>query len=296
MKATLSELDFLRYLQDERRLSAKTLRNYELALRQFREWKSGFSDWAVITADDFRDYLLQLMKEDKARATVRLSFAGLRAFYRFLQRRHQLKLNPLLEVMLPKKQQQLPHVMSQRQVLDMLALPLTYAQGKQAPRWVGYRDAAILELFYSTGMRVSELTSLNVDALDATSETLRVIGKGNKERICPVGSPAVLAVQQYRQQAAVHDGALFISKLRSRITNQAVNDVVEKYWRASGLPLHITPHQFRHSFATHLLDNGADLRSVQLMLGHSSLSTTQLYTHVSQQRMKRVYDEAHPRA
>jgi integrase/recombinase XerC/integrase/recombinase XerD len=236
------------------------------------------------------------MKAEKARATIRLHFAGLRAFYRYLTRRQGLKRNPLLDVPLPKKQSTLPVVMSQQQVLDMLALPLTYPHEKQAPQWIGERDAAILEMFYSTGMRVSELTALNVESIDTRAEIIRVLGKGNKERICPIGSHAQQAVQRYRAKASVHQGPLFISKLRRRISNQAINDIIEKYWLASGLPVHITPHKFRHSFATHLLDNGADLRSVQTLLGHSSLSTTQLYTHVSQLRMKQSYDKAHPRA
>jgi site-specific recombinase XerD len=153
-----------------------------------------------------------------------------------------------------------------------------------------------LELFYSTGMRLSELVALNVADIDTYTETVRVFGKGKKERLCPVGSKALEAVQRYRLKAGVHDGALFLSKLRQRLSIQGVDDVVSKYWRASGLPVHLTPHKFRHSFATHLLNNGADLRSVQELLGHASLSTTQIYTHVSTQRMKEVYDKSHPRA
>jgi integrase/recombinase XerC len=287
---------FLSFLHDERHASPRTIENYAHALRQFRSNMPDFVQWESVTVEQFRDYLFVLMKQEKARATVRLAFAGLRAFFRYLTRRQGLKRNPLLQVSLPKKEQSLPVVMTQQQVLDMLDLPLRYSHEKQAPSWIGERDSAILEMFYTTGMRVSELTSLNVDSLDPISETLRVVGKGNKERICPVGSPALHAVQRYRSKAQVNEGPLFISKLRRRITNQAVNDIIEKYWKASGLPIHITPHKFRHSFATHMLDNGADLRSVQMLLGHSSLSTTQIYTHVSKQRLKQAYDDAHPRA
>jgi integrase/recombinase XerC len=182
------------------------------------------------------------------------------------------------------------------QIADMLTLPLTQEKTKRDAVWAPERDAAILELFYSTGMRLSELTALNVADIDTYTETVRVLGKGKKERICPVGSKALEAVQRYRAKAGVHDGALFLSKLRKRISIQGVDDVVNKYWRASGLPVHLTPHKFRHSFATHLLNNGADLRSVQELLGHASLSTTQIYTHVSTQRMKEVYEASHPRA
>jgi integrase/recombinase XerC/integrase/recombinase XerD len=167
---------------------------------------------------------------------------------------------------------------------------------KQAPAWTPERDAAILEMFYSTGMRLAELASMDVEDIDSIQETARVIGKGRKERICPVGGPALLAVQKYRAKAGVHEGALFLSKVRKRITGQAIADVVEKYWKHCGLPIHITPHKFRHSFATHLLNHGADLRSVQTLLGHASLATTQIYTHVSTQKMRQTYDDAHPRA
>lgn len=289
-------VEFLQFMEFERHSSVRTLRNYELGLRQFREWKKGFANWSDITADDFRAFLFDLMKREVARATIRLQFAALRSFFKFLTRRRGWKQNPLLEVQLPKQEKKLPVVLSVRQVISMLDLPLTIQHEKQAPAWAPERDAAILEMFYSTGMRLSELASLNVTDIDTITECARVIGKGNKERICPVGSPAITAVQRYRQKAGVHDGPLFLSKRRTRITTQALGDVVEKYWRHAGLPVRITPHKFRHSFATHLLNNGADLRAVQTLLGHASLSTTQIYTHVSTQRMKQVYDEAHPRA
>jgi integrase/recombinase XerC len=187
-------------------------------------------------------------------------------------------------------------VLTVTQVEAMLALPLSLEKSKRDAVWAPERDTAILELFYSTGMRLSELVGLNVADIDTYTETVRVFGKGKKERLCPVGSKALEAVQRYRAKAGVHDGALFLSKLRTRITAQSVDDVIMKYWRASGLPVHLTPHKLRHSFATHLLNNGADLRSVQELLGHASLSTTQIYTHVSTQRMKEVYEAAHPRA
>lgn len=286
---------FLEFMSSERRSSPRTLANYELALRQFREWRS-FKGWAELTADDFRAFLFDLMKQERGRATIRLQFAALRSFFKWLTRRRGLKTNPLLEVQLPKQEKKLPVVLTVAQIEQMLALPLTQEKSKRDAVWAPERDAAILELFYSTGMRLSELVALNVEDIDTYSETVRVFGKGSKERLCPVGGAALEAVQRYRLKAGVHAGALFLSKLRRRITTQAVDDVVSKYWRASGLPVHLTPHKLRHSFATHLLNNGADLRSVQELLGHASLSTTQIYTHVSTQRMKEVYEAAHPRA
>lgn len=288
--------EFLEFMEVERRSSPRTLANYELALRQFREWRTPFKGWSELTADDFRAFLFDRMKEERGRATIRLEFAALRSFFKWLTRRRGWKTNPLLEVMLPKREKKLPVVLTVAQIEQMLALPLTQEKSKRDAVWAPERDAAILELFYSTGMRLSELVALNVEDIDTYTETVRVFGKGSKERLCPVGGAALEAVQRYRLKSGVHNGALFLSKLRRRITTQAVDDVVSKYWRASGLPVHLTPHKLRHSFATHLLNNGADLRSVQELLGHASLSTTQIYTHVSTQRMKEVYNAAHPRA
>lgn len=288
--------EFLEFMEVERRSSERTLANYELALRQFREWRTPFKGWSELTADDFRVYLFELMKQERGRATIRLQFAAMRSFFKWLTRRRGWKTNPLLEVQLPKREKKLPVVLTVTQIEGMLTLPLTQEKSKRDAVWAPERDAAILELFYSTGMRLSELVSLNVADIDTYTETARVFGKGKKERLCPVGSKALEAVQRYRAKAGVHDGPLFLSKLRKRLSIQGVDDVVSKYWRASGLPVHLTPHKFRHSFATHLLNNGADLRSVQELLGHASLSTTQIYTHVSTQRMKEVYEKAHPRA
>lgn len=287
---------FLEFMEVERRSSPRTLENYRHALDEIRRRHAGFTDWEALTADDFRQYLFAMMKREMGRATIRLHFAALRSFFKWLTRRRGWKHNPLLDVQLPKQEKKLPVVLTVPQIEQMLDLPLKTPKDKQAPAWAPERDAAILELFYSTGMRLSELTSLNVEDIDSISECVRVFGKGRKERLCPVGSHALTALQRYRAKAGVHEGALFRSKVGRRITTQAIGNVVEKYWRMSGLPVHVTPHKLRHSFATHLLNNGADLRAVQTLLGHASLSTTQIYTHVSTQRMKEVYEAAHPRA
>lgn len=287
---------FLQFMEVERRSSPRTLENYAHALKTFREAQKNFTTWEALTADDFRRYLFDQMKREMGRATIRLHFSALRSFFKWMTRRQGLKQNPLLDVQLPKQEKKLPVVLTLTQITDMLDLPMKLEKERAAPVWAGERDSAILELFYSTGMRLSELASINVEDVDSYSDTVRVIGKGRKERLLPIGTPAMEAIQRYRQKAAVHDGPLFISKLRKRITTQAIADVVDKYWKKSGLPIHVTPHKLRHSFATHLLNNGADLRSVQELLGHASLSTTQIYTHVSTQRMKEVYNAAHPRA
>ena len=166
----------------------------------------------------------------------------------------------------------------------------------RAPVWMPARDVAILELFYSSGLRLAELVALEVGHVDAYSESVRVLGKGRKERVVPVGAPALAAIQKYRQEAGVHTGPLFISKVRKRLARENVWLVLKRYLPHTSIPVQVSPHKLRHSFATHLLDAGADLRSVQSLLGHASLSTTQIYTHVTIERLKTAYDEAHPRA
>jgi site-specific recombinase XerD len=287
---------FLTFMEVERNASPRTLENYRHALDSFRLGHKGYASWEALTADDFRRYLFELMKAEKGRATIRLHFAALRSFFKFLTRRCGWTKNPLLEVQLPKQEKKLPVTLTVKQVTSMLDLPMVTPKEKQAPLWAAERDSAILEMFYSTGVRISELAGMNVADVDVYTETVKVLGKGRKQRLCPMGEPAVKALQRYRSKAAVHDGPLFRSKVGKRMTVQAITDIVKKYCRLAGVPVNVTPHKFRHSFATHLLDNGADLRSVQELLGHASLSTTQIYTHVTTERMKKVYEGAHPRA
>ena len=288
--------EYFEFLSVEKNASPRTLANYEHALLEFTRRYTAFPGWFECTADDFRRYLFDCMKRDMARSTIRLHFAALRSFYKFLTHRKGLEANPLVDVQLPKAEKKLPVVLTIKQVEEMLELPFKIEHGKQAPKWLPERDAAILETFYSTGLRRAELVSMDVEDVDIYTESVRVMGKGAKERICPLGEPALRAIQRYRQAAEVHSGPLFLSKVRKRITGRAISDIVKKYLRHSDIALDVTPHKLRHSFATHLLNNGADLRSVQSLLGHASLSTTQIYTHVSVKRMKEVYDKAHPRA
>jgi site-specific recombinase XerD len=282
-------------LEGERNASPRTLTNYRHALRQFQEFRPAVT-WRAATADDFRAFLFDLMKRGQSRASTRLTFSALRSFYRFLMERKNLPANPLASVLLPKAEKQLPAFLTIRQVEDLLAAPLKAPLEKQAPEWVPLRDTAILELLYSCGLRLSEVAALNVGDLDIYSETLRVVGKGSKERVCPVGEPALRAVSAYRQAARVHNGPLFINKMRRRLGATSIWARMKKYIRQTGLPATTSPHKLRHSFATHMLDNGADLRSLQTLLGHASLSTTQVYTHVTTERLKRAYDQSHPRA
>jgi len=231
-----------------------------------------------------------------ARSYVRLTFAALRSFYKYLVEREGFRDNPLREVQLPKMEKKLPIVLSVSQVDELLTAPNKIERQSQAPVWAAARDAAMMELFYSSGLRLSELAALNVADVDTFSETVRVLGKGRKERIVPVGQLALKAVQQYRFEASVQSGPLFLSKLRKRMSARSVWLMLKKHSSQTSIQLSVSPHKLRHSFATHLLDNGADLRSVQTLLGHANLSTTQIYTHVTMERVKKAYDDAHPRS
>ncbi|MEM9081798.1 MAG: tyrosine recombinase XerC [Verrucomicrobiota bacterium] len=288
---------FLEFMSTEKNASPHTLANYERTLRLYRDHVGdSFSNWLDLTPDHFRAYLYELMKADTARATIRLRFAALRSFYKYLTHRQGLPKNPLAEVQLPKAEKKLPVTLSIKQIEHLLSLPYQIPLSKQAPAWLPHRDTAILELFYSTGLRLAELVSLDATQIDSTTDAIRVLGKGSKERLLPVGSHALTAIQKYRQAADVHTGPLFISKLRKRLSTRAINDILKKYLKHSDIPFNVTPHKLRHSFATHLLDNGADLRAVQSLLGHASLSTTQIYTAVTKSRLQDAYQSAHPRA
>lgn len=286
---------FFEFLEVERNASLKTLENYRHALTRFRE-SPNQPAWKELTADHFRRYLFECMKRGMARPTIRLHFAALRTFFRFLTERHGLASNPLQEVLLPKLEKKLPMVFTAKQIDELLSAPLRIEKSKRAPVWMPARDAAILELFYSSGLRLSELVALDVASVDLYSESVRVLGKGRKERVVPVGAPALAAIQKYRHEANVHAGPLFISKVRRRLGRENVWLVLKRYLPHTSIPANASPHKLRHSFATHLLDAGADLRSVQSLLGHASLSTTQIYTHVTVERLKAAYDDAHPRA
>jgi integrase/recombinase XerC len=286
--------EFLRYLAVERNASSRTLKAYRQALAAFRAQTE--ARWKKCTANDFRDYLFALMKRGQARSYVRLQFSAFRTFYQFLAARKGLRSNPVREVQLPKLDKKLPLVLTRQQVEELLAAPARVAKNRAAPVWMPLRDVAIMELFYSSGLRLSELAALDVADVDLYTESVRVLGKGRKERVCPVGLPALEAISRYRAAANVHSGPLFISKSRSRMSTRSIWLVLKRYLRHTSIPISISPHKLRHSFATHMLDRGADLRSVQALLGHASLSTTQIYTHVTVERLKKAYADAHPRA
>lgn len=252
--------------------------------------------WRKEGVEEFRAYLFVLMKRGMKRSTIRLRFAALRSFYKYLVLRRGMAKSPVAEVGMPKLEKGLPVILSLKQMEELLETPLKNEAPTKGPPWLRHRDVAILELFYSSGLRISELLGLDVKDIDFVEEVVKVKGKGGKERLVPIGRMAMKALQKYRREAVVTQGAMFRSSRGTRITQQAVDQMLKKYLKMSGIPFLVSPHKLRHSFATHMLDAGADLRSVQELLGHASLSTTQIYTHVTTERLKKAYDEAHPRA
>ncbi len=286
--------DFFGYLSVERNASPRTIKAYRQALAAFR--LAHPTPWKQCKTDTFRDYLFQLMKGKQERSYIRLQFSALRTFYKFLAARKKLRIDPLQELQLPKLEKKLPLVLTRLQIDELLGAPLKLKKHRAAPDWMPLRDVAMMELFYSSGLRLSELAALDVADADLYTESVRVLGKGRKERVCPVGLPALESISRYRAAARVHSGPLFINKSRTRISTRSIWLTLKRYLPHTSIPISISPHKLRHSFATHLLDRGADLRSVQALLGHASLSTTQIYTHVTIERLKKAYADAHPRA
>src|SRR5215469_14789804 len=208
--------EFLRYLANERNASPRTIKAYRQALTAFRAENP--TSWKKCRGDDFRDYLFAIAKRGQARSYVRLQFSALRTFYQFLASRKGLRGNPVREVQLPKIEKKLPLVLTRQQVEELLAAPTREPKSRSAPSWMPLRDVAIMELFYSSGLRLSELAALDVADVDPYTESVRVFGKGRKERVCPVGLPALEAIQKYRAAANVHAGSLFINKARRRMS------------------------------------------------------------------------------
>lgn len=290
---------FMRYLRLERNASAHTLRNYGIDLRQFEEFLRAQSDPGGIRLKavdrlTLRSFMAYLQKRGIARSSLSRKISALRSFFRFLRREGVLETNPARLVSLPRKDKKLPSFLDQREIQALLSAP-------DGETFLGLRDRAILETLYSTGMRVGALVGINTGDLDLIGEVVKVREKGKKERLCPLGSYAIRALRAYldkhpKKVSGATPQPVFINKTLKRLSAESVGILVHKYIKEAAIDKEITPHAIRHSFATHLLDAGADLRAVQELLGHSSLSTTQIYTHVSKERLKQVYDRTHPRA
>ncbi len=277
---------FLRYQAVERGASAHTLRGYRTDLRQFRRFLATrhIGQLAHVDARLLRQYLARLYEAGLSRASIARKLAAIRSCLAFLSRRGRLAKNPAREVVPPRLPKRLVSFLPIDEATVLLEHP------------AAARDRAILEMLYATGARVAELCGLDLGDLDRAGDTIRVRGKGAKERVIPVGDAALRALDAYLRARGNADGPLFENVRGGRLTVRSVHRVVKARSRAAGLTRRVTPHTLRHTFATHMLDAGADLRLIQDLLGHSRLSTTQRYTHVSADHLMRVYDSAHPRA
>ncbi len=282
---------FIRYLEIEKNYSPHTILNYRLDLEDFAKFIDE-TDLGKVEYLILRKYLGALKEKNLKARTINRRLSALRSFFKFLTRDGYLKANPTLIISSPKQEKRLPSFMTEEEVTRLIES----AFAKNEKDQMGLRDRAILETFYSTGLRISELVGLNLEDIDFISGTIKVLGKGRKERLVPIGDTAQAAIRKYQAQKKNPAPAVFLNKNGKRITTRGMRGIVEKYIRLSGLGPGISAHTFRHSFATHLLNRGADLRTVQELLGHASLSTTQIYTHLTTEKLKNVYNKAHPRA
>jgi integrase/recombinase XerC len=306
---------FLEYLKLEKHFSDYTVKSYGADLIQFGQFLAGdigqshatppSAELASLDIDSkltrcepltIREFLAYLYAQNYTKSTTARKLATLRSFYKFLIRRGLVSLNPLSTIRTPKQEKRLPKCLDLEQVQKLLDAP-------GDADLLSSRDKAMLEVLYSSGIRVSELVELEMADIDLQEGVLRVRGKGRKDRLTPIGSQAIRALQRYFELRALdiksqnnQTGRVFLNKHGESLSTRSVRRKLDKYLVAAGLDPGISPHTLRHSFATHLLNNGADLRSVQELLGHQSLSTTQVYTHLTTSRMKQVYDQAHPRA
>jgi len=282
---------FVRYMEIEKNYSPHTIVNYKIDLEGFNKFISG-TDFEKIDYLSLRKYLAVLKEKNLGSRTVGRRLSALRSFFKFLTREGYIKTNPILMLSSPKLEKHLPSFMSEEEVYKLIES----AFARSDKDLLGLRDRAILEAFYSSGLRISELVGLNLDDIDFISGVIKVRGKGKKERIVPIGETALVTIKKYLDKRKKQTNALFLNNNSRRITTRGVGYVLVKYLKAAGIRPGISAHTFRHSFATHLLNRGADLRTVQELLGHANLSTTQIYTHLTTEKLKSVYDKAHPHA
>ena len=307
--------DFFHYLAVEKQASDHTIASYRLDLQQFIKFMADddqeFDDWARFSREDARSYLQELHKLELSKNSIARKLATMRSFYKYMQREGVLNENPFMRLPAQGRERKLPLVMSLNAIEQLIAAVRSFhhdqlqrglAKNENLAAFAAARDQALIEVIYSGGLRISEAVGLNFKDLDLIGGAVVVHGKGKKERMCILGRPARAAVRSYLQIRKSRTGAesanspVFVNRNGSRLTARSFQRNLKDYLAAAGLPPDFTPHKLRHSFATHLLDAGADLRSVQEMLGHADLGTTQIYTHVTTERMKEAYRKAHPRA
>lgn len=290
-------LDFLDYLQVERGLAANTLKAYANDLRQFLAFLRfrRVDSWTVVTRRHIAAYLVHLRKDGRRPATIARHLSAVKTLMRFLASEQLLGIDPAAEISSPRPAQYLPYVLTVGEVERLLAVPRTGSA-------LGLRDRAMLETLYACGLRVSELTGLKTRDVDFEQGQVRCLGKGGRERVIPLGSVAAHWINTYLRHSRpqLNGGRrvplLFLNRRGAALTRQTVWRLIRRYGQSAGLPRPLTPHTLRHTFATHLLDHGADLRVVQELLGHVDIVTTQIYTHLTTTKLRRVYDAAHPRA
>lgn len=291
---------FLQYLTVERNSSPLTIKSYREDLESLAAWLGerypAAPEAGDVTTLDLRGYLAALHERQYAKTTIARRLASMRSFFRFGQREGWTDANPAKPLRNPRKSRSLPHFLSSDELDRLLSAP-------PADKPMGLRDRAILEVLYSAGLRVSESVGLNDGDIDLAQGILRVRGKGKRERLAPLGSYAATALKQWfrvrrlsSREPSGMEAPVFVNKSGRRLTTRSVGRLLEKHITVAGLDRRTTPHTLRHSFATHLLDRGADIRSVQELLGHKSLVTTQIYTHLSTANLRAVYEKAHPRA
>lgn len=288
---------FINYLAVDRGLAKNTLESYGRDLRQFQTYLQNgeFKDIKDSSQTTIVDYLNGLKAQGKAVSTISRNIAALKSFYQYLVKENYLENDPAEKLETPKLEKKLPKILSITEVEELLRQPNVRLS-------IGLRDKAMLELLYATGIRVSEIIALNISDVNLDMGYVKCYGKGSKERIVPLGSIAVKSVHEYMNKGRAkivrtyEEPALFLNHHGNRLTRQGFWKIIKKYASQANIVKEITPHTLRHSFATHLLENGADLRSVQEMLGHADISTTQIYTQVTKNPLKEVYDKTHPRA
>jgi integrase/recombinase XerC len=325
MENSMVVQEFLSYLQFEKRFSEHTAKCYGADLTQFGDFLAGRSqgdesesfggnfsgggaavatatqvqiDRLLLSADVnlMRAYMSLLNEKQYSKSTIARKLATLRSFYKFLVKRNKISSSPVMAIRTPKQEKKLPRFLEYEEVKKLLETP-------PLDHWLGVRDRAMMETLYSTGMRVSELVSLNMEDIDFLGEVVHIRGKGKKERIAPISSSTLQMIQRYiefrnkraQSNSNFESKVLFVNKHGRRLSTRSVRRKMDKYLKMAGLDPAISPHTLRHSFATHMLNNGADLRSVQELLGHQSLSTTQIYTHLTTRKLKEVYQGSHPR-
>ncbi len=286
--------DFLNFLQQEKGLSFYTIKGYSSDAKDFLKYleKKG-KEVKEINYSIVREYLATLIQKNKKHSTLARKISSLRCFFRFLCSREILKNFPVSGLKGPKIRRKIPEILDEKEIEELL-------EGMRGEGFSFQRDKAALELLYATGIRIAEMVGLNIEDVDFDAEIIRVKGKRGKERLVPIGSYAIEALKNYlnlREKVCKRETkALFLNRFGERISDRAMRERLRIYLEKVGISKHITPHTLRHSFATHLLNRGADLRSVQELLGHERLATTQVYTHVTPKRLKEVYEKSHPRA